>query len=81
MFMQDLKKFLINEFGPDVSLGNVAAIPDAAGDDWIVVHDAARPFASPALIARAIAAARKGYYPRSRYSEFRYYAGRKSREV
>ncbi len=23
----------------------------------------------------------KGYYPRSRYSEFRYYAGRKSREV
>ena len=30
----------------------LAALPDAANDDWIVVHDAARPCVDPASLAR-----------------------------
>jgi NADH dehydrogenase len=40
------------------------------------------PFGFEATPLEAVAPAYlKGYYPRSRYSEFRYHAGRKSREV
>jgi NADH dehydrogenase len=40
------------------------------------------PFGFEAVPLEAVAPAYlKGYYPRSRYSQFRYYAGRKSREV
>jgi NADH dehydrogenase len=42
----------------------------------------ALPFGLEATPLEAVAPAYlKGYYPRSRYSEFRYYAGRKSREI
>lgn len=44
--------------------------------------DAALPFGIEATPLEAVAPIYlKGYYPRSRYSQFRYYAGRKSREV
>jgi 2-C-methyl-D-erythritol 4-phosphate cytidylyltransferase/2-C-methyl-D-erythritol 2,4-cyclodiphosphate synthase len=40
-----------------VRAGAAAAV--AAGAEIVLVHDAARPFASPALVARAVAAARR----------------------
>jgi NADH dehydrogenase len=46
------------------------------------VSDAKLPFGVPATPLEAVAPVYlKGVYPRSRYSEFRYHAGRKTREV
>ena len=39
------------------SVANAFRAADAASDDLIVIHDAARPFVSADLIARTIAAA------------------------
>jgi NADH dehydrogenase len=46
------------------------------------VSEAALPFGLDATPLEAVAPVYlKGIYPRSRYSVFRYYAGRKTREV
>lgn len=63
MFAQaagNLPKILTPAFGEDSRQGSVRAGLDALAaisPDIVLVHDAARPFASPALITRAISAA------------------------
>lgn len=45
--------------GGDTRHASVQRLADAAGGDWLVLHDAARPFASVALFTAALQAARE----------------------